>query len=360
MKIERVESIVLLEKFHIVRVHTDDGLVGLGEVSPMGPGVTHAFVEDVLAPLIVGRDSSDIERIWHDMYHVPHKLGPMGAQLNAMAGIDVALWDITAQRAGVPLYVLLGGKVRDRVEVYASSMSRDMEPVDEARRAARLQEQGYGWYKTHSATRWMYDRGPDRTVDTVREVRAACGDDFQIMVDVNNAYLPHTAVRIARQLEQYGVFHFEEPIAEHDLDGYARLVSKVDVAIAAGEQRYTRWQFLELIQQGHVDIVQPDVVKCGGITEFRKIAAVAGAFNRPITVHNTQPVIGTMAHQHLWLSTPGCIYPQEYNIERHALRDDWPIAAVGPVVEDGFLAPPTRPGLGIELDEDVIAKIRST
>jgi len=360
VKITRVESIVLLEQFHIVRIHTDDGVVGVGEVSPMSAAVTHAFVEKVLAPLVVGQNPRDIERIWHQMYHVPHKLGPMGAHLNAMAGIDIALWDIAAQVAGVPLYVLLGGKVRDRVEVYASSMSRDLTPVDEAHRAVEFQEAGYRAYKMHSATRWMYDQGPDQTVETVREVRAAAGEDFDIIVDVNNAYLPHTAVRIARELEKYRVFHFEEPIAAHDLDGYARLVGKVDIAIAAGEQSYTRWQFRDLIMQGHVDIVQPDVVKCGGITEFLKIAAVASTFNRPITVHNTQPVIGTMAHLHLWLSVQGCLYPQEYNIERHALRDDWPIAKEAPQVVGGFIEAPTKPGLGIELDEDVITRIRST
>ncbi len=360
MKIERVESIVLLERFHLVRVHTDDGIVGLGEVSPMNAAVTHAFVENVLAPLVIGADARDIERVWHRMFHSAYKLGPMGAHLNAMAGIDIALWDIAGKAAGVPVYVLLGGRVRDRVEVYASSMSRDMEPVEEARRAALLREQGYRAYKMHSATRWMYDSGPDRTVETVREVRAATDDAFEIMVDVNNAYLPHTAVRVARRLEEYRVFHFEEPIAAHDYDGYARLVSKVDIPIAAGEQSYTRWQFRDLIVHGAVDIVQPDVVKCGGISEFLKIAAVASAFNRPVTVHNTQPVVGTMAHLHLWLSVHGCLYPQEYNIERHALRDEWPIAARGPVVRDGWIEAPTEPGLGVELDEDVVSRIRST
>ena len=221
-----------------------------------------------------------------------------------------------------------------------------------------FQEQGYRAYKIHSATPWMYDTGFDQTLDTVREMRAAVGDKFDILVDPNNAFLPHTALAMARKLEEYRVFHFEEPIPAYDYDGYAKLAAAVDIPIAAGEQEYTRWQFRDLINIAQVDILQPDVIKCGGITEFRKIAALAQTYDKPITVHNTQPTIGTLAHLHLWHSTPNCIYPQEYNIEPHPLRDEYPIWKEPVLVKDGFMVAPNKPGLGVELDEDVLKKLR--
>jgi L-alanine-DL-glutamate epimerase-like enolase superfamily enzyme len=357
VKVTRVESIVLLGRYHLVRVHTDEGVTGVGEVSPMNAVVTHSIVENALAPLVVGEDPSDIERIWHKMYYTPYKLGPMGAQLEAVAGLDIALWDLAGKVAGQPLYALLGGKFREAPEVYASSMRRDMSPAEEAARAVSFQEQGYRAYKIHSATPWMYDDGFDQTIDTVREMRAAVGDGFDILVDVNNSYYPHTAVKIARQLEEYGVWHFEEPLAAHDYEGYARLAAAVDIPIAAGEQEYTRWQFRDLILRGQVDILQPDVIKCGGITEFKKIAALAQTFNKPITVHNTQPTVGTLAHLHLWMSTPSCVYPQEYNIEPHPLRDEWPIWREPVLVSEGRMRPLESPGLGVELDDDVVRRL---
>ncbi|MFI6344250.1 mandelate racemase/muconate lactonizing enzyme family protein [Streptomyces sp. NPDC050560] len=360
MKITRVESIVLLDQYHLVRVYTDEGVDGVGEVSPMNAAVTHAIVESALAPLLVGENPADIERLWQRMYSWPYKLGPMGAQLEAIAGVDIALWDIAGKVAGQPLYELLGGTYRKAPEVYASSMKRGMTPAEEAARAVSFQEQGYRAYKIHSATPWMADDGFDQTLDTVREMRAAVGDDFDILVDVNNAYYPHTAVKTARALEQYGVFHFEEPLPPHDHDGYAALADAVDIPIAGGEQEYTRWQFRDLILHARLDILQPDVIKCGGITEFRRIAALASTFNKPITVHNTQPTIGTLAHLHLWISTPSCVYPQEYNIEPNPLRDETPLWRQPVLPEGGRMRAPDAPGLGVELDEDVLARLRST
>jgi L-alanine-DL-glutamate epimerase-like enolase superfamily enzyme len=358
MKVTEVESIVLKGRYHFIRIRTDEGIDGIGEVSPMNAAVTHTMVEKALAPLVVGRDPFDVEAIWHRMFHRPYKLGPTGAQLEAMAGIDIALWDIVGKASGQPLYKLLGGQFRPEAEVYASSMRRDMSPREEAERALSFKEQGFRAYKIHSATPWMYDVGEDQTLATVREMRKLVGDDFAILVDVNNAYLPHTAVKMARRLEELGVWHFEEPIPAYDYTGYASLADAVDIPIAAGEQEYQRWQFRDLITIGRVDILQPDVIKCGGITEFKKIAALAQTYDKPITVHNTQPTIGTLAHLHLWLSTPSCIYPQEYNIEPHPLRDETPIWKEPVLVKNGRMQAPDRPGLGAELDDAVVKRLR--
>lgn len=359
MLITAVESIILLDKLHLIKVHTDEGLVGVGEVSPMNAAVTHAVVEKALAPLLIGEEATDIERLWRRMYTRPYKLGPSGAQLNAIAGVDIALWDLLGKAAGLPVYQLLGGKYRQGAKVYASSMTRSLSPQQEAERALSFKEKGFHGYKIHSSTPWMHDDGFDQTIDTVTAVRAMVGDDFPILVDVNNAYYGHTAITIARALEQLGVWHFEEPLAAHDYAAYARLADAVDIPIAVGEQEYSIWQFRDLITVGQVDILQPDVIKCGGITELKKIAVLADAYTKPITVHNTQQTVGTSAHAHVWVSTPACVYPQEYNIEHNPILDDTPIWQNPLVPVDGVITPWELPGLGVELDEDVVSRLRT-
>lgn len=359
MKITEIESIVLMDRLHIVKVHTDEGLVGVGEVSPMNAAVTHTLIERALRPLLLGEEATDIERLWRRMYTKPFKLGPAGAQLNAIAGIDIALWDLLGKASGQPVYKLLGGKYRQGAKVYASSMSRSMTPQQEAERALSFKEQGFHGYKIHSSTPWMHDDGFDQTVETVTAVRSLVGDDFPILVDVNNAYYEHTAIRVAHALEELGVWHFEEPLAAHDYEGYARLASAVDIPIAVGEQEYSIWQFRDLIRVGQVDILQPDVIKCGGITELKKIAVLADTFSKPITVHNTQQTIGTAAHAHVWVSTPACVYPQEYNIEHNPILHDTPIWKNPLVPVDGVITPFELPGLGVELDDDVVERLRT-
>jgi D-arabinonate dehydratase/D-galactarolactone cycloisomerase len=283
----------------------------------------------------------------------------MGAQLEAIAGLDIALWDILGKAAGLPVYQLIGGKYRPSMKVYASSMTRSLSPEEEAERALSYKEKGFYGYKLHSSTPWMHDDGFDQTIKTVTAVRNACGDDFDILIDVNNAYYEHTAIKIARELERLGAWHFEEPLAAHDYEAYARLADAVDIPIAAGEQEYTTWQFRDLITRGRVDILQPDVIKCGGITEFKKIAVLADTYTKPITVHNTQQTIGTVAHAHVWVSTPACVYPQEYNIEHNPVLDDDPIVKNPLLPVNGTITPNDLPGLGIELDEDAIARQRT-
>ena len=260
MRITEIESIILLDRIHLVRVHTDEGLTGIGEVSPMNAHVTHSVIEHALAPLLVGEEATDIERLWRRLYTKPYKLGPAGAQLNAIAGIDIALWDILGKAANLPLYKLLGGKYRPGTKVYASSISRSMTPQEEAERALEYKEKGFHGYKIHSATPWMHDDGFDQTIATVTAVRSLVGDDFPILVDVNNAYYEHTAIKVARALEELGVWHFEEPLAAHDYAAYGRLADAVDIPIAVGEQEYTTWQFRDLITQGRVDILQEQLL----------------------------------------------------------------------------------------------------
>jgi L-alanine-DL-glutamate epimerase-like enolase superfamily enzyme len=356
MKITDVECLVLDRQFPLVRVYTDEGLVGIGECFRRQPEFIKNQVDSLLKPALLGKDPLDTELRWRDMVRAGSAVELGGAIFCAVAGLDIALWDIKGKALGLPIYRLLGGKVRDSVRMYASSMRRDMTPVEEARRAASFVDAGYSAYKLHSAVPGSIDDPADHTIDTVREVRAAVGDRIEILVDVNGAFSTHHAINIGRALEQLGVFHFEEPRPFYDLDGLAAVADALDIPIASGEMIFTHWQYRDLILQGRVDIIQPDIVKVPGFTEFQRIAALASAFGKPITIHNTQPTVSAVAHLHVCAAYPQILYAQEYNIEPVSIRDRWPILKTPLEVKAGYLEVPSGPGLGVELDEQMVRK----
>ena len=357
MKITDVECLVLDRQFPFVRVYTDEGLVGIGECFRRQPQVVKTLVDTTLKPVLLGKDPVDTEVRWREMVAAGSASDMGGAVYCAIAGLDIALWDLKGKALGVPIYKLLGGKARDKVRMYASSMRRDMTPAEEAKRAVSFVDAGYSAYKLHSAVPGAIDHPADQTIDTVREVRAAVGDDIEILVDVNGAFSTHHALEIGRALEDLGVFHFEEPRPHYDLEGLAAIADTLDIPIASGEMIYTHWEYRDLMLRGRIDIVQPDIVKVPGFTEFQRIAALASAFGKPITVHNTQPTISTVAHLHACAAYANIPYAQEYNIEPTSIRDEWPILKEPLQVNYGYLDVPEGPGLGVELDEDVVQKL---
>ena len=211
MKITDVECLVLDRSFPFVRVRTDEGITGVGECFRRQPSVAKALIDDLLKPALLGKDPTETAARFADMARAGSAYEMGGAVWCAVAGLDIALWDIKGKAAGVPVCSLLGGMKRDRVRMYASSMRRDMTPLEEARRAASFVEQGYSGYKLHSAVPGAMDDGADYTIATVTEVRRAVGPDIDILVDVNGAYSVHHAIEIGKALEDLGVFHFEEP-----------------------------------------------------------------------------------------------------------------------------------------------------
>jgi L-alanine-DL-glutamate epimerase-like enolase superfamily enzyme len=355
LKVTDLKTYVMKTGQTFVEVFTDGGITGIGECSPMAHGSVFAsLIDKAIRRHVIGQNPFDVEKIWRSAFFGRYKLGPMGAYLYAIAGIDIALWDIMGKALGVPCYMLMGGKVRDKVPLYASAMRHYRKPVEEAHHLAKWVEKGFRAVKIHPYKYWGFDQGYDDTLEVVREVRAALGPDIPLLVDVNNSYSVHRAIEVGRQLEKYHCALFEEPIAAYDYPGYARLCRTLDIAVGAGEQEYTRWQHKDLIVQGEVDVIQPDVIKCGGLTELRKIGIIASLFNRPIRCHNTQPTVGTAAHFHFWVSDPMCLYEQEYLAEEYTLRDKTPILAEPLRINGGFLEMPDRPGLGIEIDRKVL------
>ena len=357
MKIVSVECLVLEKSHPFVFIHTDEGVTGIGECFRRQPSITKSVIENVLAPSIIGKDPVQTESRFRDMAQAGNALEIGGAIWIGIAGLDIAMWDLRGKALGLPIYELLGGKVREQMPVYASSMKRGMTPLEEAKRAVSFVEKGYSAYKLHSAVPGKIDDPADQTINTVSEVRKAVGDNIDILVDVNGAYSVHNSIEIGKQLEELGVFHFEEPRPHYDLDGLAQVSDALTIPIASGEMIYSFYEYRDLMLRGRIDIVQPDIVKTPGFTTLIKIAHMAEAIGVPITCHNTQPTISTVAHAHFVVATQGVPYKQEYNIEHISIRDENPILAEPLNIKDGLMDVPDGPGLGVELDMNMVREL---
>lgn len=360
MKIKDVTCTVLAggpfgeRGYPLVRVWGEDGLWGCGEASPMHPFVTREVVARQLSPLLVGMDALDLEACWEKMYVSTYKTRGQGTSI-AISGVDQALHDLAGKALGVPVYRLLGGLYRERVRVYASYMTRGVADDEYAQKAAAAMQGGFSGVKIKIGDRYGFD-SKDVTEDEslVQAVRKAIGPQADLLVDANSGYSVHTAIKVGRMLERYGVFHFEEPIPYTDLDGLAHIAAALDIPVAVGEQQHTRYDFKDILLKGAGDILQPDVTKCGGLSEGKKIAALADAFGKYVTTHTTTVGVGLASHLHYWASTPACRYAQEYNVVS-GKRPEGVLAA--PLVpRDGYLDVPHGPGLGIELNHPLIER----
>ena len=346
---------LFLDPTLLVRVSTDAGIVGWGECSPMNGRVVAAHVRHSLAPLVMERDPFDIEALVEEMFVKTYKIAGQ-AQAMAISGLEIALWDIMGQALQVPIHRLLGGAYRKKIRMYASSMRRDISPQVEADRLAQLvEEKGFTAVKVRVGQTYGFDAdaAPGRSVAVVREVRKRLGDEIEIMVDGNSCFTASRAIELGRRLEAYRIFHFEEPCPYTDLDSTARVAQALDVPIAGGEQDWDLHCFKEMMQKGAVDIVQPDLIKAGGFSACKKVAALAEAFGCVCTPHQTQP-LGTIANLHFAAATPCCRYAQEYNIEPHPIGDKLFKNPV-PVI-DGYMAVPEEPGLGVEINEEILSR----
>ncbi len=366
VKITDVETWVLNCGSLFVLVRTDQDVTGYGESSPMNVRAIEAMVREALKPRVVGKNALDRERLWEDMYFTTYKLGVMGAQPEAIAGIDIALWDILGKVTGQSLWQLFGGRRRDRVRMYASiGAGAESTPVEMAWRAARAAEQGHTMVKIRMdwGTR-RTDVNPDHDWAVLSEVRKALGDKVELGFDVNNGFSVPTAIRLGRRFQdELGIIHYEEPVAQYDYAGLAQVVAALSVPVAAGEHEYTRWQFRDLITQANVRIVQPDVVKCGGLSEAVRIATLASTFNRILVPHQTQPSLGTAANLHFTACFTREERAQEYDIPASAGRNSKRAIlnrVIHPPLEqkNGYLPVPDGPGLGIEVDEGELRKLR--
>ena len=340
----------------LVQVYTDEGVMGIGECSPMNAKVVAHFVNTALKPILVDENPLEINKLWNKMTFRTYKLGVQGTQPEAIAGVDIALWDILGKVAGLPIHTLLGGCYREKVLMYASiGGGGGSTPAQMAKRVEDHLDKGFKAIKIRMdwgvANR---DANPAKDLEMFRQVKAITGDDIPLSFDANNGYSISTAIQQGRKFEELGIFHFEEPVAQYDYEGMAEVADALDVPISAGEHEYTRWQFRDLIQQAKVDIIQPDVVKCGGISEMHKIAVLGSVYNKHFVPHQTQPTIGTAANLHVISSLQHANRPQEYTGQNPKLDS---IFKEPLVFEDGYIHVPQKPGLGLELDEKKLSEL---
>jgi L-alanine-DL-glutamate epimerase-like enolase superfamily enzyme len=355
VRITDVKASVVFGRSVFVQIFTDDGVTGLGECSPMHVSALVHFVNVVLKPLCVGKNPLEVDKLWSAMFYDTYKLGETGLRMEAIAGIDIALWDILGKVTSLPICTLLGGAYRDKVRMYASlgvAKSRDWRdrrtPLEMARLVEQNIEKGFTAIKIRMHWEYNVDIDPETDWAMFRECKQVTGDAIPLSFDANNGYSEATAILQGRRFETLGIYHFEEPVMVDDYAGYARVAAALDTPIAAGEHEYTRWQFRELIQRGQVDIIQPDIIKCGGITEIRKIAALGETHHKHMVPHQTQPSVGTAANLHFIASLRDAHRPQELTRVDAQLNS---LFKEPLVFEDGCLTVPAKPGLGLELDE---------
>jgi len=357
MKIINVECLVVDGLYPYVILETDSGISGVGECFRRAPWVTKAAIETIFKDLVINKDPSDYEDIWGALYEVASVCGPYGSLLTAISGIDTAIWDLNLKAEGTPLYKKLGNKINNTIPVYASSMKRDLSPEEEAERASFFFEKGFKFYKMHSAYPEETDSPRDRTLKTVEAIRRKLDKKIEIMVDVNGAYSVKKAIEVGRELEKFEVFQFEQPVHVTDLEGLKHVTENLSIPIASGECCYTVQDFKNLIEKGNPDILQPDVIKTGGITEFKKIMSYLG--KREIMIHNTQPLISTAIHLHFLATNNSLNFPLEYNIENNSLVDN-PITLNSLNINNGEIEVPDGLSFGLSFNVKEMRKRSKT
>ena len=338
----------------IVRVRTDDGLDGLGTVG-LGSPASIPIIEHHLTPLLVGQSPFDVELLWERMFRTTINIGRKGLVLEAISAIDIALWDILGKATDQPVYNLLGGRTRDRIRAYVSQSyaKTDLDAVGEE--AASYSAQGF----TALKMRFGYgptdgEAGKRKNYELVETVRNAIGADIDLMADAYMGWNVPYAIDMIRRLEDLNLSWVEEPLVPDDIDGYVRLRSVVSTPISAGEHEFTRWGYRELLSRGAVDIVQPDVNRMGGITEARKVWALASAFNVPVIPHSHQSHNAHLIMAHV--NSPLIeVFPKGVHRTGYTLFTE--LFAGEPEADQGWVELGDAPGLGISLNEDVLEEL---
>lgn len=354
----------------LVEVETDGGIVGIGEAGP-GGGATAAVIDKVLAPLVIGEDPLLIEGLWQKMFARTRQFGRRGLVMQAISGIDIALWDIAGKVAGLPVYKLLGAS-RDRVEAYASGgFYREGKSADDlAGEAEGYRARGFRGMKmkvgrnpstqTHLrellGQRAFCEVDPEEDLTRVAAVRKALGRKAKLMVDANCAWSPAIAIQMGRAMEPYDIYWLEEPVATDDIEGSAEVARALATPIAGYETELGLYGFRELIGRGAVDIVQFDLAWSGGFSEGRRIAAYAQAHHKMVAPHAFAGAVLLVASLHFAAAMPNSL-ALEWDQNPNAVREELLQEALR-LEPDGTVKLPERPGLGIALDRAAIERYR--
>ncbi|WP_436907713.1 enolase C-terminal domain-like protein [Halosimplex marinum] len=340
----------------VVEVETDAGITGVGHGN-WATGAIETIVDETLSKLVVGEDPRERERLWDIMYRATIPFGRKGAAVEAISAVDLALWDIAGKEADKPVYELLGGPTTEEIPCYASNLHPvDMETLE--REAQEYAEAGF------DAMKLRFRHGPEagragmkENEEIVRTVREAVGDEIEIAADAYMGWTVKYAKRMLDRLEEYDMAWVEEPVIPDDIDGYAEIREAAPMPISGGEHEFTRWGHEELLEREAVDILQPDVHRCGGLTELQRIDAMASAHDVPVIPHT-----GTNPHLHFIAAStnaPMAEYfpiPQWYQEQQEEKDSTYAdaIYANPPNAEDGTIPLPDGVGLSAELNREAV------
>ena len=359
MKITSVEPYPV-DRYLFVKVHTDAGITGIGEAGSWGHlEAAEAALTQKFAPYLVGKDPLLIEHHWQNMYRSSHFRG--AAIMAALSAVDIALWDIAGKHFGVPVYQLLGGKVRDKARVYYHVFGNTRETLVKGIKDAKEQgftavghltpfldeDRGEPYYKSH--VNKMRD-----AIDAVRLYREAAGDDMDLCIEIHRRLTPAEAIVLANGIEEFHPYFYEDPILPENYDAMEQVAKHISIPIATGERFQTMHEFAMLLSRGAVQYVRPDVCLAGGITHTKKIAALAEANYVGVVPHNPLGPVSTAACLQIAACIPNFAL-QEYPIGEHEFPKN--VIVKEPIaVEEGFLIIPDAPGIGIEIAEDAQEK----
>ncbi len=334
-----------------VEIATDEGIAGYGPCSfgsaSLDLGSVASLCDNTFAQALVGEDASRIEHLWDKIYYgsIVRVHGPRSVGVAILSAIDIALWDLKGKALGVPVYELLGGAVRDPQPLYVSSVYW-APPEQAAAQARAFVDEGFVAFKVKVGL------DPSNDLESLRAIRDEVGYDVDMLVDANQCYTRHLALQVGRELERLGVLFFEEPLPVDDVDGHAFLADKLDVRIATGENMYTRWDFMPFFSARAIDVVQADGSRCGGISEAKKIADIAGGFHAHLIPHTFSDALTVVANLHVVAASangPLLEYDRTYNPIQTALVTN------PPRVHDSVIELPKGPGLGVDIDWDFVA-----
>ena len=350
MKITKLETFLVKPRWLFLKMHTDAGLVGLGEPILEGRALTVAQAVAELEPYLIGKDPTRVVHHWQAMYkHAFYRGGPV--LTSALSGVEQALWDLTGKALGVPVYKLLGGPVRDKIKIYGHTGGRTIEAS-----VARTKEsvaKGFTALKTGvgGGRRAQIIESPafvERAVEHFAALREAAGKEVDIAIDFHGAVSPQTSAILIKALEPYQPLFIEEPVQCQNVDVLADLARKTHLPIATGERLFTKWAFREVLEKRAASILQPDISHCGGIFEGRLIAGMAEAYYGAIAPHCPLGPIALAACLQLDAATPNFLAQEQVTLGEGYLKEPF-------TIKDGYVDLPTKPGLGIELDEEAMA-----
>lgn len=343
MKITKLETFLVQPRWLFLKIHTDEGLVGLGEPILEGRAKTCAQAVDELAPYLIGEDPRRVVHHWQAMYrHAFYRGGPI--LTSALSGVEQALWDLAGKSLGVPVYQLFGGPTRDKIRLYKGG--------GDANSIQEWIDKGFTAFKTGvaggSPARIIENKAfVDRAVNHFAALREAAGPEIDLAIDFHGAISPQTAKLLIKALEPYQPMFVEEPVQCQNVDVLAEIARGTHLPIATGERVFTKWGFREILEKQAASILQPDLCHAGGINEVRIIAGMAEAYYGGIAPHNPLGPISLAACIQLDASIPNFLMQEHTTLGEGYLKNPF-------VFKDGFVELPTGPGLGIELDEDAL------